>query len=280
MSLRIPPFSSVAALLMLSATLSQAQQPADDFRQNCFNCHTIGGGRLTGPDLKNVTERQQRDWLIKFMQAPKAVIDSGDPYAQELLQQARGVVMPLIARMTPDRAAALLDLVEAESQLEESQFKGLQMSDRPFTGEDVAAGKRLFTGQQRLLTGGPACLSCHTVKGLGSLSGGRLGPDLSRVFERLGGRQSMGAWLMAPPTPTMQPLFRTHPLDTTEILPLIAFLEDAAKQGGEDQSVSILNFFFLGLGGTVTILAAFDALWKKRFRSVRATLVERSARAR
>jgi mono/diheme cytochrome c family protein len=269
-----------AALLAVCATLSPAQQPADDFRQNCINCHTIGGGRLTGPDLKGVTERQQRDWLIKFIQAPKAVIDGGDPYAQELLQQARGVVMATIAGMTPGRAGALLDLIEAESQLEESQFKGLQMSDRPFTGQDVAAGRGLFTGQQRLLTGGPACLSCHTVKGLGGLSGGRLGPDLSRAFERLGGRQSMGAWLMAPPTPTMQPLFRAHPLDPTEILPLIAFLEDATKQGGEDQSVSILNFFFLGLGGTVVVLAAFDAIWKKRFRGVRAALVERNGRTR
>jgi hypothetical protein len=118
------------------------------------------------------------------------------------------------------------------------------------------------------------------VKGLGSLGGGRLGPDLSRAFERLGGRQSMGAWLAGPPTPTMQPLFRAHPLDSSEIVPLIAFLEDAAKQGGEDQSVSMLNFFFLGLGGTVIVLAAFDALWKRRFRSVRAALVERNGRTR
>jgi mono/diheme cytochrome c family protein len=260
--------------------VSPAQQPADDFRQNCSNCHTIGGGRLTGPDLKDVAQRQQRDWLIRFIQGPKSMIDGGDPYARELLQQARGVVMPSIAGMTPGRAGALLDLIEAESQLEESQFRGLQISDQPFTAQDIAAGRRLFTGQQQLLTGSPACVSCHTVKGLGGLSGGRLGPDLSRAFERLGGRQSMGAWLTAPPTPTMQPLFRAHPLDRTEILPLIAFLEDATKRGGEDQSVSILNFFFLGLGGTVIVLAAFDAIWKRRFRSVRAALVERNGATR
>jgi cytochrome c2 len=32
----------------------RAQEAADFFRQNCANCHTIGDGRLTGPDLKGV----------------------------------------------------------------------------------------------------------------------------------------------------------------------------------------------------------------------------------
>ena len=273
-------FAFGVLLLALFAVIARAQEPADFFRQNCFSCHTIGGGRLTGPDLKNVTERQQRDWLVRFMNNPRGTIDSGDPYAQELFQHSRGVVMPTIHGMTPERASSLLDMIEAESQLEESQFKGLQISDRPFTEQDIALGRQFFMGENRLVNSGPACLSCHTVKGLAGLSGGRLGPDLTRVFERLGGRRNIAAWLMAPPTPTMQPLFRAHPLDSTEILPLVAFFENSSKQGGQDQSVSILNFFFLGLGGTVIVLAAFDALWKKRFRGVRAPLVERNGIAR
>lgn len=280
MKRRFWQFAGGVLLFALSAVVGRAQEAADFFRQNCFSCHTIGGGRLTGPDLKNVAERQERDWLVRFMNNPRGVIDSGDPYAQELLRQARGVVMPSIVGMTPGRASSLLDLIEAESPLEESHFKGLQISDRPFGEQDIALGRQVFVGEKRLVNSGPACLSCHTVKGLGGLSGGRLGPDLTRVFERLGGRRNIRAWLMAPPTPTMQPLFRTHPLDSTEILPLVAFFENSSKQGGEDQSVSILNFFFLGLGGTVIVLAAFDALWKKRFRGVRAALVERNGIAR
>ena len=46
-------------LLLVTATLS-GQDPRTFFRQNCANCHTIGGGRLTGPDLKGVTERRDR----------------------------------------------------------------------------------------------------------------------------------------------------------------------------------------------------------------------------
>jgi hypothetical protein len=85
----------------------------------------------------------------------------------------------------------------------------------------------------------------------------------------------MGAWLFAPATPTMSPLFQDRPLEQDEILALLAFFEDAAKKGGEDDTVALLNFFFLALGGMILLLAVFDAIWKGRFRSVRAALVER-----
>ncbi|MCP5115906.1 MAG: hypothetical protein GY953_34190, partial [bacterium] len=108
---------------------------------------------------------------------------------------------------------------------------------------------------------------------------GRLGPDLSRVYERLQGRQSLGAWLFAPATTTMQPLFRDYPLESEEILPLIAYLESAALEGGEDDSVAVLNFFFLALGGTALALVVFDAAWRWRFRAVRAPLADSGGKA-
>lgn len=271
---------STAVICLGALSLSPtcwAQEAEQFFRQHCVSCHTIGGGRLTGPDLKNVSERQERDWLVRFILDPRGVIDSGDPYAQQLFEDSRRVLMPTVAGMTAERASALLDLIEAESQLEESQFRGLQISDRPFTANDIELGRQIFLGQRRLVNGASACLACHTARGLGGLSGGRLGPDLSRAYERLGGRKSMGAWLFAPATTTMGPLFLDHPLEPEEILPLLAYFESTAKAGGEDESVALLNFFFLGLGGTVLALVIFDALWKKRFRSVRAALVERRA---
>jgi mono/diheme cytochrome c family protein len=251
-----------------------SQEAADSFRENCISCHTIGGGRLTGPDLKGVSERKDRDWLGSFLLNPKAVIDSGDPYAVELFEQARGTVMPTVPGMTPERARALLDLIEEESKLEESQFKGLQITDRPFTADEIELGKQIFLGNRRLVNGGPACISCHTVKRLGGLSGGRLGPDQTLVYERLQGRQSLGAWLFAPATTTMQPMFRQQPMQQQEIVSLVAFLEDSALQGGEDDSVATLNFFFLALGGTALALVSFDAIWRRRFRAVRAPLVQ------
>jgi hypothetical protein len=83
----------VVLLLILVASRSIAQDTPDYYRQNCMNCHTIGGGRLTGPDLKNVRQRREVEWLISFMQNPKAMIESGDPYAVKLADESRGVVI-------------------------------------------------------------------------------------------------------------------------------------------------------------------------------------------
>jgi mono/diheme cytochrome c family protein len=250
-----------------------AQEAADFFRQNCTSCHTIGGGRLTGPDLKGVLTRKDREWLTRFVQNPQAMMDQSDPYALQLRQAARDVVMPTINGMNRARAESLLALIEAESKLEKSQFAGMQISDRPFTAADIDQGRQIFMGIQHLANAGPPCISCHTARDLGGLSGGRLGPDLTLVFERLQGRKNLAAWLTAPATPTMAPVFKRHALKPEEILPLIAFLEDEAHKGGSDASSAPLTFLLIGLGGAALALVLCGQAWKDRFRSVRKVLV-------
>lgn len=268
-------------LLVLLAVTPLAAQPdaSSFFRQNCASCHTVGGGRLTGPDLKDVVQRRDRNWLGKWVQDPKAVIDSGDAYAVKLLQDSRGVLMPSINGMTPAMANALLDLIDAESKLPRSQFAGSQISDRPFTPQDIANGRAIFTGARRLNGGGPPCISCHTMKGLGGLSGGRLGPDLTLVYERLQGRMGLGAWLGTPQSPTMAPVFRAKAMKPEEILPLLALFEDSARRGGQDDTAAAMNFFLISLGAMAVGLVSLDAIWKKRLRGVRRSLRSKRGQA-
>lgn len=269
------------AVLWGFASEARAQDPAKDFRQNCASCHTIGGGRLTGPDLKDVGKRKDRPWLIEFIVNPNSKLDAGDPYALQLLEEARNVRMPPLAGMTADRASALLDLIEAESRLEKSRFAGLQISSRPFTPAEIERGRALFTGEIALRNGGGFCLSCHTVGGMGGLGGGRLGPDLTRVFERYQDRQTLANWLRGPATPTMLPTFRNRELDAdTEILPLVAFFEDAVKSRREQQGAHLLAFALIGAGGAVLVLLLMDRLWRRRFRAVRKPLLSASSVAR
>jgi cytochrome c2 len=276
---RVPlVIAALAVLLFCANANSWGQDAAAFFKQNCTSCHTIGGGRLTGPDLKDVTTRKDRAWFVQFLQSPKAIIDSGDPYAAKLQQEARGVVMPNIANLSPQQAQALLDMIAAESKLPRSQFAGMQISDRPLTAQDVAKGKLVFLGEQRLSGGGPACMSCHTMKGLTLLGGGRLGPDLTRVYERLLGRKGLAAWLSSPASPTMSPVFKDHAIQPDEILSLVALFEDSAKKGGQDDTTSLLNFFLLGVGGMVLGLISLDALWKTRLRGVRRSMVHKDDR--
>ncbi|MHC5012699.1 MAG: c-type cytochrome [Planctomycetota bacterium] len=268
-----------AAILLvglLAAREARAEGDAEDFRKSCLSCHTIGGGPLTGPDLKDVTQRQTRDWLVRFMMNPKAVIDSGDPYAVKIFAASRNVYMA-VPDMTERRAQALLDLIEAESLKPEgeSRFAKSGVSDRPFTPDDVAIGRDLFIGSRPLQGGGPACISCHAAGETGALGGGRLGPDLTEVYARLDGRKTMGAWLLAPPTETMQPTFADHPLDPeTEILPLMAFFKDAGdKHVMPNLASQRITFLLLSVAGAAVLLLLMDLAWKRRFRSVRAALV-------
>ncbi|HSE50130.1 MAG TPA: cytochrome c [Terriglobales bacterium] len=265
----------LCALAALSASAA-AQDPAAYFKTNCMSCHTVGGGRLAGPDLKDVTQRRDKAWLVQWMQSPRAVLDSGDAYAQKMLQDSRGVVMPPPAGMNPQLAAALVDLLDAESKLPRSQFAGVQISDRPFNQQDVALGLALFTGEKRMANGGPACISCHTMKGMTGLHGGRLGPDLTLVYERLQGRKGLGAWLGAPASPTMAPVFKATALSNDEIFAMTALFEHETKQRGHDDQTPLLNFFLLGVGGAVVGLVTFDRIWKKRLTGVRRQLVHRS----
>ena len=269
----LPVVFTVLLLLSSLPVNALAQDPVADFKQNCASCHTIGGGRLTGPDLKNVTQQKDRDWLVRFMADPRAMIDSRDPYVLELLAQARNTVMPTLPGMTRGRAEALLTMIEAESKLEKSQFFGVHVSERPFTANDVEQGRMMFMGGKPLKNGGPACISCHTVQGLGALGGGTLAPDLTTVFERYEGRKALSTWLSSPATPTMQSVFRNAPIDADEILPLVAFFQQTLQRNPEDTAPSRLNFVLLGLGGTIVVLGFFDVLWKSRFRSVRRSLV-------
>ncbi len=267
-------FVALAGLIIGLPQAARAQDAAAYFQQNCVSCHTIGGGRLTGPDLKDVTQRRDHAWLLKYLPNPKAMIDAGDPVAVQLFQEARNVLMPPPPGLTPAMTDSLISLIEAESKLEKSRFVGIQISDRPFTAQDVARGRMLVRGETAQVGGGPSCISCHTIRGVGSLGGGRLGPDLTKVYERLQGRKSLAVWLSAPATPTMQAVFRQTPLQAEEVLPIVAYLEDAAQRGGEDTGVGRVTFLLLGLGGAVACLLLMDGAWRNRFRAVRGPLVD------
>lgn len=263
-----------ATMMVAFAGNALAQDAPTYFKQNCVSCHTIGGGRLTGPDLKGLSERKDRAWLQAFILNPQSKMDAGDPYALKLKEEARGVMMPPPPGITSEMAANLLDLIDAESALETSQFKGVQASTAPFTAADVQRGAAIFRGTQPLKNGGPSCMSCHAASGLGGLGGGELGPDLMREYEKLQGRQGMTAWLSAPATVTMKALFEAHPLESDEIHALTAYFEKQSLQGTQRVAASKLDFMLYGLGAAVLGLVLMDAAWKGRLRGVRRPLVQ------
>jgi len=183
-----------------------------------------------------------------------------------------------IVGLDAEQAGYLLELIEAESLLDESQFKGAATSTEPFTEADVARGMALFTGHEKLKGGSAMCMSCHRMSGIGGLGGGNLGPDLTRVYEKgqhtTGGRAVLSAWLMAPSTATMQPIFKDHPMTSGEINALAAYFESTMAERPADSSTSRVAFLLTGLAGAVLGVFFLDAIWSRRFHSVRKSLVE------
>lgn len=274
--MKIKTISLLITLVLLIGNV-QAQDPVVFFKSNCTSCHTVGGGRLTGPDLKNIEERRDAAWLQEFILDPPAMINNGDPTAVQLLQDFRGVIMPKVNGVNPGLVQALINLITAESALEKSQFIGLQLSDRPLTAGDVAMGDSLFSGLRAFADGGYACIGCHRTQGLGLLGGGLLGPDLTRVYGRLGGRRALASWLSSPISPTMQPIFNARPIDGEEILALVAYFESSATELAVITATQDFHYLLAGLLGTIFLLVLFDIIWGRRLRSVRRALVKGKA---
>jgi len=99
-----------------SAEGSAAREPAGDpaelalrgeelFRgKGCNACHELGGGRLVGPDLADVTERREKDWIIAMIARPDSMLRN-DSTARALLAEYYTPMQDV--GVTPGQAEAL-----------------------------------------------------------------------------------------------------------------------------------------------------------------------------
>jgi mono/diheme cytochrome c family protein len=153
---------------------------------------------------------------------------------------------------------------------------------RAIIATDVAGGSRYFTGRNKLQNGGAACISCHSIKGIGTFGGGTLGPELTGVNLKYRDPELI-AILQNPNFPTMATVFGGHALTDEEIVQLFALFQDAkinnpmpATQAG----VTTLDpkFFVFGVAAMLLILALLNLSWRNRLRGVREPLVRKATR--
>ncbi|WP_281875472.1 c-type cytochrome [Geobacter hydrogenophilus] len=235
------------------------------FQAKCSPCHTIGGGRLVGPDLKGVTTLRDRAWLERFISAPDKVLASGDPVAARLFQEFNKVPMPNLG-LDQDQVDALLDYLAAG---EETPPQGAKPAAAPAPKGDPSMGEKLFAGEFTFARGGTPCIACHHVAGIAPLGGGTLGPDLTTIATTFGDA-ALSSALATLPFPTMKPIFGDHPLTPKEQGDLRAFFRKATPRRPAVETTPIVLCAGAGL---LALLLLTGALGRRRLGSVRKALV-------
>ena len=85
----------IAVTLKLQSVYAQnAAAGEKTFKATCNACHSIGKGKIVGPDLLNVNKRRTEKWLISFIRSSQTVVKSGDPVAVKLFNDHNKIPMP------------------------------------------------------------------------------------------------------------------------------------------------------------------------------------------
>lgn len=266
--------ASLTATLLLHPGEARAKSGKEIFTTSCVACHTVGGGKLVGPDLLGVTERRDADWLLKFVKSSQSLVKAGDPIAVKLLDEFK---VPM-----PDQPLSDAE-IKAVLEYTKQAAPGAAAAAGPVkkaSEADILLGQELFQGDKRLENGGPSCVSCHDVTNDAIISGGVLARELTTVFGRLGG-PGVRAIIGAPPFPVMQQAYKDRPLAEGEVTALVGFLESvSAKQKNHMPRDTGIMLAISGVVGVVLLLGFYSLIWGRRRRgSVNQAIYDRQVKS-
>ncbi len=151
----IIPVSFILAFFLYFTVQAQDAPPEWSV---CSACHTIGKGRLVGPDLKGVTDKYSEEWLINFIRASQKMVKAGDKDAVKIFDEYK-IPMP-DNNLTDDQIKGLLAYIKGDKVKPAASTAG--------------AGKTVKEPEEW-----KTCAACHTI-GKGKL----VGPDLKGITEK------------------------------------------------------------------------------------------------
>lgn len=181
-------------------------------------------------------------------------------------------VAALSAEAAPAQDANRAVLAYFAAPAADASGPGIRAAPLPQAVGDAAVGKDYFSGVRPFQNGGPPCLACHSIGGLGALGGGNLGPDLTATFGKFG-QAGLAPILATTPFPTMRPIFARHPLTPDEQGHLMAFFQQAAV--AERPAEIVGQLALLAVAGAVVLLLLAQLIWRRRLSAVRQPLLGR-----
>ncbi len=250
-------------------TIVFAGEGENIFKKTCAACHTIGKGRLVGPDLKNITKKQSQEWLVSFIQSSTAKIKSGDADAIAIFEQYNKIKMP-DNNYTDAQIIKVLNYISQASGINQGSGTGGQATApatdilSETTAENIKAGAAIFSGKQRPVNGGAACSSCHKVRDERIFSSGTLAKDLSQVYDVMGSA-GIAAIVKSPPFSVMGAAYKNHPLTEEEVINLTAYLRSVSEERIYQRPTDFsMLFVFFGIVVFIIIFMSTIILYFKR----------------
>lgn len=251
--------TTVLFYLLLLPSLQAQDKGNEIFKNDCGACHTIGRGKLVGPDLANVKTRHSDEWIINFVKSSQSVIRKGDKYADSLFKAFNQMPMPDHPNLTDEQIKGVIAYIEEKSAAPSSTVATIQLPPG-----NVNRGKELFVGKVRFVNNGAACNSCHNVDMKGFISGGALAKDLTHVVTRLSATGVEGI-VSGLPFPQMKQTYALHPVLPQEIADITAFLTRVDKQAPVVATSDMGKYLLIGGGcGIIVLIVLYSFFWFKR----------------
>jgi mono/diheme cytochrome c family protein len=174
-----------------------------------------------------------------------------------------GLGLVLVAGLAP--SLALAEQAPDATAVAPAEEAVAPVEAEPVEPGDAGIGRLYFMGAKRFTNGGPACISCHSA-GVGSLGGGVLGPNLTKVYADPSKNPLLNSvWINNPGTPVMGPVFSNRNITDEEVGHLRAFFQQQSK--GDVASSKTGAFTIISIGGFIGILIIFNIIWAGRYRS-------------
>jgi mono/diheme cytochrome c family protein len=239
-----------------------SQDGADLFKRNCAACHSIGAGRLVGPDLAGVTKKADKAWLTKFIKNSADMIKSGDPAAAAIGKEYSNMLMPPYGGSDTE-VAAIINFIDSKGGSAQAAVADTFLNAASM--ENILRGKALFSGNIPFKNSGSSCITCHSVHDAAGI-GGSLAKSLNLSFFMLKG-QGIKAVLQSPPFPAMTSSYLAHPLNDQEIYDIAAYLKNISQTMVKGQATrATFPFLLLGIGGWCIFMLILFWLWRLRKR--------------
>ena len=233
------------------------------FNRTCAACHTIGKGRLVGPDLSGINQKRSKEWLVQFIKSSTTVIKSGDADALAIFKEYNSLMMPDVD-YSEAQIVSILNYISSDRSSGGQQQTVIADILSGTTLENVKVGLLLFSGRQPFSNGGPACVGCHKVKDERIFSSGTLAKDLTESYNIMGSA-GMAAVIKSPPFPVMNTAYTQHSLSEEEVINLTAYLKTVSEERYYQRPTDFSTMFaFFGLVVFATIFLSTVLLYYKR----------------